>query len=468
MLTIKGKIIIASIIAFGLTLGIFSLVVYRSIRQAELAKLDARLEAHAEKLNTEIEEQSDEGVFPTLDDLLEISTQGLPSVRIQIWDTTGQIVVADSLLSRSQQAGWRSSVLTAPLTQTLPSSSDGLRCRWYPVEVDERIRYVLQLAAPLTSVDESLHELRVLFGITIPLALLFVAVAAYVITRVAFRPLTNMATAAQGIDGSNLESRLIVPGAQDEVRTLADTLNRMMGRIEAAFRSQKQFVADASHEIRTPLTIICSELEYAQRTASPDAVQESIRIALSEIDRLNHMVEGLLLLARADASPSEHATQSFRLDELVVETAQLVGRLAEDKAISLEIQIEQSAELAADRDMIKRAILNVLENAIKYSPPSTPVRLRLDATETETGSLRLEIEDHGPGIPAAMQDRIFERFFRTPEARAETLGSGLGLAIAKRLVELNRGQITLASQEGKGTTVTIAFPPNRSDNPQKS
>ncbi len=461
MPTIKGKIIISSVLVFGATLAIFAFLVYKSLKQAELVKLDARLEAHAEKLETEIEEQSDDGVFPLLEDLNDVRTEGLPEVLVQVWDASGNIVVRDSILSRLSQSRWRPNRLSTTVTENLRDRHTGYRCQWHPVEVDERTPLVLEIATSLTAVHESLEHLRVLFMITIPLALLFVGVAAYVITRLAFRPLTNMAVVAQGIDESNLDQRLVLPAAKDEIRSLAETLNRMIGRIEAAFRSQRQFVADASHEIRTPLTIIYSELEYAQKSDSNEVIQDSIKISLSEIDRLSRMVDGLLLLARVDSSEHNLRKETFRLDELVVEIVQLVQRLADSKKTALDLYIQEAAELTADRDMVKRAIMNVLENAIKYSPSGVPVSIRLRTRLGDGDSLYLDIEDRGPGIPEDEQQRIFERFYRTPEARAESAGSGLGLAIAKRLLELNGGKILLCSKIGAGTTMTIEFPGTR-------
>jgi heavy metal sensor kinase len=458
VLTIKGKIVLASTLVFGATLLVFAFLIYESTKQAELAKLDARLESQAEKLESEIEEQLDEHRFPDLDDIHNIHTEGLPKVLLQVWDSTGHALIGDSTLSSLTTTEQQPSRLKQNALESLRGHHKAYRCLWYPADADERVPMVLQVAAPLDPVHESLEHLRILFVVTIPAALLLIALAAHFITRTAFRPLTGMATVAQGISGSNLGERLVVPEASDEVRSLAETLNRMIERIELAFRSQRQFVADASHEIRTPLTIINSELEFAQKSATEAAVQESIRISLSEIDRLSHMVDGLMLLARLDAEQTSPQPQPFRLDEVVVETVQFVRRLAQAKSITLDLYVQEAFECSGDPEMLRRAILNVLDNAIKYSLTGGTVSVRLHESDLDRGFLVLDIEDHGPGIPDADQARLFERFFRSAEARAETDGSGLGLAISRILVALNGGRILVQSATGKGTLVTIELP----------
>ncbi|MBI3872631.1 MAG: HAMP domain-containing histidine kinase [candidate division Zixibacteria bacterium] len=458
MLTIKVKIILACTVVFGLTLAVFAWLVYAGSKQAELAKLDARLESHSDKLESEIEEQYDKGQFPKFADLKDISTEGLPTAMVQIWDSAGHIILGDTVLARLSGSVWQSRRLNDTTIEVLRGLHKTYRCRWCPVEIHQGAPAVLEVAAPLTAVHASLAHLRTLFMITIPAALLIIAVSGYLITRAAFRPLSGMAQAAQGISASSLHQRLELPKTSDEVRLLAETLNRMIERIEAAFRSQRQFVADASHEIRTPLTIINSELEYAQKATSPTDVQESIRVSLSEIDRLSRLTEGLLLLAKLDvAQPTVHR-RPVRLDELVVDTVQLMRRLAQARHIKLDLYVQDAYEIAADHDMVKRAALNVLENAIKYSPRDATVSVRLHAIAGTSGLVRLEIEDHGPGIAPADQSRVFERFYRTPTARADSNGSGLGLAIAKRLVELNGGRILLSSEPARGTKMTIELP----------
>ncbi len=462
MLTIKTKIILFSSIVFGIILMVLAVLVYRVTEQAEFAKLDARLDTHSEKLLTEIDDQITEDEFPLTEDFDEVKTEGLPVVHYQIWSPNGDLLVKDSVISGLVGAQWKARFATDTAQVSLVGPTATYRCRWVPVEVDEEVLAVLQAAVPLHDVREALDRLRMLFLFTIPGAIIIVSLATLFITRSAFRPLTGMAEAAREISASNLDQRLTVPSTHDEVRSLADTLNRMIERIEAAFRSQRQFVADASHEIRTPLTVISSELEFVQRECGDAPVRQSIKIALSEIDRMNRMVDSLLLLARLDSSQAGCTSRLFRLDEMVVEVAQLMKRVAANKNVSLDLQLEEVCEVCADIDMVRRAVVNVTENAVKYSPAGGTVTMSLVADSNRPGVAVLQVTDRGNGIQRDEQSKVFDRFYRSPKVRSETNGSGLGLAIAKRLLEMNGGAIRLWSEESKGTRVTIELPRVRS------
>jgi len=268
----------------------------------------------------------------------------------------------------------------------------------------------------------------------------------------------GMVETAGQISGRNLDRRLAIPPARDEVRHLAETLNGMIGRIEAAFRSQKQFVADASHEIRTPLTIICSELEFAARQATDPQVRESIATSLDEIDRLTRLTDGLLLLARLDAAQVHLTRTPVRLDELLLECVQRIDVVARKKEIQVNVDVPEEVEMSADRDTMQRIIVNLLDNAVKYSPPRTVVTASLCRGGAAPGKIMLRIGDQGPGIPASALPHIFTRFYRADPSRSEQAGAGLGLAIVKELVGLHGGTISVTSDPGKGSLFTVELP----------
>ena len=455
-LTIKARIIIASTIVFGIALIGFATVIYQSSKRAEYAKLEARLESHAEKLQTEIEEQVPEGVFPNLEDLNAIRTEGLPRVVRQLSDPTGQVVLTDSILSKEPILAVTARTVRVPAFEVLLIGGHSYLGYWMPVEVDEQNRFVLLVAVSLNELDESLSGMRLMFYLVIPATLLLVALATLLIARRALLPLDSMTKTARQITASNLNQRLDLPDTRDEVRTFAETFNGMIERIDAAFQSQRQFVADASHELRTPLTVITSELEQALTHMPGPEVKAGIETSLSEIDRLARMTEGLLILARIDASRIGHEQGSYRLDEMLVEVVQSLHRLAEVKEVSLSLFIEDAIEVTGDGAMVRRALLNVVENAVKYTLANTEVSVRLE-TSSSPGVL-IRVVDHGPGITETDQKRVFERFFRGENARANIEGSGLGLAIAKALIESQHGSLSLESIVGQGTTVTIVLP----------
>jgi signal transduction histidine kinase len=458
MFTIKGKIILASSIVFAIILMVFAFWVYRATRQSEYAKLDSKLENFAVKMQSEIEEQLKEGRFPRRRGLDAVTLENSPSIYMQIFDSTGALVLDNQFLNDSKHNWSIPSNLTNNQYSDIEINKLAYRCLWSPVEMDENYPYVLLIVAPLSEVMAILHNLKVLLMLSIPLVILISAMAVYLITHLAFRPIENMSSLARRISASNLDKRLDLPKANDEVRALAETLNQMFERLESAFVAQKQFVADASHEIRTPLTIINAELEYARKTISQPEVIESLDSCLAEIDRLSRMVESLLLLAKLDASQLEARKQLFRVDELLIEIIQSMQKLAERKSITLDIYIQEAVELCSDTDLVRQALINIIDNAIKYTPAQGKITASLRTVNLGGSEVLIIIEDNGPGISADEQQNIFKRFFRGAEVRAEGNGSGLGLSIAQKLTGLLGGTIKIESEVGAGTKVTVSLP----------
>ncbi len=459
MLTIKTKIIFASTVVFGVMLVLFAFVIEQRTSEVELSKLDARLESQVDKIATELEENIHAGVFPSVTKLREIMAGGLPGARMQVIGREGKILVADSLLSVSSSQVWQEVMNLGSLRkQTFDILQHAYRCLWLRSEAEARIPYVVQLAAPMDEIHAHQRDLLLLFVVAIPLALVVTAAAASVITRLAFHPITGMIQTAKQITGSNLHQRLDLPHTHDEVHALGETLNNMMERIDGAFKSQQQFVADASHEIRTPLTVICSELEFAEQRVSDPTVKESIQTSLSETDRLARLADGLLLLAKLDAAQLKLSIQPFRFDELLAECMQLVGSVAAKKQINLRVNIEEAVEVAADREKLKSVVLNLLDNAIKYSAEQTTVSVSLARKLEDAKKIVISVEDQGVGIPASVLPYIFKRFYRVDPSRSDAEGHGLGLAIVERLLQLHGGSISVKSEVGKGSIFIVELP----------
>jgi heavy metal sensor kinase len=310
----------------------------------------------------------------------------------------------------------------------------------------------------MTEAARNLAHLRLLFLISIPSALVLASIAAYIITRSAFRPIATMVATARQISASNLDQRLLVPPANDEIRQLAETLNSMIERIDSAFNAQRQFIADASHELRTPLTIICSELEFAKRRVADGETIESLQNSLSEIDRLARMAESLLLLARLDSSTSLITFSPVRLDELLPECVQLVNKIAEQKGIQIKVHVDEAVEIQGDSERLKSALLNLLDNAVKYSQTGGEVRVSLSILTSPDREAQITVADNGHGISPDDLPHIFERFYRASSNRGESSGSGLGLAIAQRVISLHSGDIQVASELSEGTVFTVNLP----------
>jgi signal transduction histidine kinase len=458
MFTIKGKIILSSSIVFSLTLVIFAFWLYKSTRRSEYAKFDARLESLSEEVQSEIEEELKNGVFPDSVDLRAVKIERLPPTYIQISDTNGIIILGAPQLAHSVRPIRLEGNRSRSYFANIGIDNERYRSRWSQVEVNEQYPYFLQLAAPLSEVETSLRQLEITLLVSIPLAILISALAVYLITAMAFRPLTMMADTAKRISATSLHQRLNMPHIKDELYSLSMTLNQMFERLESAFINQRQFVADASHEIRTPLTIINTELEFARKMASEPEVVKSIDSCLEEIDRLGRMTDSLLLLAKLDASSLPVQKVSFRLDELVIEVVRNMIKLAQHKSITINPYIENALEISSDIGLLKQAMINIIDNAIKYSSPGGEITVSLSLPAISGNSAIISIKDNGPGISDKDIEKIFKRFFRGENSRNESNGSGLGLPIAKRLIDILDGDIELKSEVGKGTEVTIRLP----------
>ena len=457
MFTIKTKIIVAYTLAFGLLITGFAMNIYESIWDAEMAKLDARLESHADKLQTELEEVHLQPGFPNRQELDSITTDGLKGARIRLLTLDNNVVFADAGFDLDTHMKWNSGPSTKAQKGTAKFNHHKYRLLQWPVEVDDRIQYAIQVAAPLHDIEETMDRLRLLFLIAIPGSLLLAGCAAYFITRLAFRPMMNMVRTAEKISAASLDSRLELPKANDEVRQLGLALNDMIERIDITVKGQRQFIADASHELRTPLTIIRSELESGLRSARAKTVKGNLSTSLAELDRLSFMIRDLLLLAKLDAARVKLEITPVRLDELVVECVQAARGLAKKKDVKLKVFIEEAVEVSGDHEKLKSVLFNLLDNAIKYSVRKSAVTASLMLGQTP-GMASIVISDHGIGIPQSEQSKIFGRFYRGAQPRSSTDGSGLGLAIAQRYVELHKGFISVKSREGKGSTFTVDLP----------
>ena len=240
-----------------------------------------------------------------------------------------------------------------------------------------------------------------------------------------------------------------------EIRLLGETLNEMMERINKAFESQRQFTANASHEIKTPLTVIQSELEIAERKSDNEEVNKGIRAVLSEIESLTALTNSLLTLARLDSMQLKLNKEIIRIDELLVESVQFMKQPAAAKKINLNLSISESCEINADKEKMKSVFINLLDNAIKYSPAGSTVKIGLHKKGNYVTAF---VSDEGPGMPQNTINQIFNRFYRSDETRGKISGSGLGLSIVHEFVEMHGGRIEVFSEPGKGARFEVILP----------
>jgi heavy metal sensor kinase len=278
----------------------------------------------------------------------------------------------------------------------------------------------------------------------------------------AIRPIHDIAAVAKEISATSLSRRIDLAGTQSELGTLAAVLNDTFARLEAAFQQQVRFTADASHELRTPLAVIHTHAQLAlSRPRTAEEYRKTIETCLRGSSRMKSLVDSLLFLAKVDAGRMSLERSRFDLRDVVEECLALVGPLAEEQGISIEMRLP-SVEVTADPSRIAQLLTNLLTNAIRYNRPGGRIRVALDR---EPDDVVLSIADTGVGIPPEHQPHVFERFYRVDAARSrEEGGSGLGLAICRSIVEAHGGTLSFQSEVGVGTTFTIRLPRHTPNN----
>lgn len=320
----------------------------------------------------------------------------------------------------------------------------------FPIDNALPPHLVLQVAVPMSILDNQIANRKRAFQIGIPIIIGFAIICSYILASRAMRPINSMVSQVRSIGAEELSKRLPEPVTHDEVRLLALTLNQMLGRIERAFQSQERFIADASHQLLTPLTIMKGVLESSGN--NPLSV-ESTQSCLQEVDHLSSMVQNLLVLARMDSGIEALTMARLSFQEVVFAALRKTESLAKKKNIRIKFNIVsnqsqdmQSPEVLGDEALLITLVFNLIENGLKYSPAHSILELRLDWNQTNQV---LSIMDSGPGIPKGQESEIFDRFRRVDQKDiSKAPGFGLGLSIAKKIADVHHGRLWAENKTG--------------------
>jgi two-component system OmpR family sensor kinase len=345
-----------------------------------------------------------------------------------------------------------------PTFETVESTgSYPARVLTMPVIRGGRVTNLVQVGMSLENMYKTRRRFILIMAAVLPFGLLLAGGGGWLLARRALKPVDIMTQAARRISGEHLDERLQETGSGDELDRLAKTLNEMLGRLDDAFHQMRQFSADASHELQTPLTILKGEMEVALRSPRPpEEYQRVLESGLEEIDRISHLVEGLLLLARADAGVLRLDLGPVELSKLLQEIYEQMKVMANDHSVSLQTASMEAVSIQGDREHLRRLLLNVVDNAIKYTPAGGRVTLSL---QRDGEWALLKISDTGIGLSQEEQERIFSRFHRATEARSrDEKGVGLGLSIARSVAEAHGGRIQVESTPGQGSTFAVFLP----------
>lgn len=318
-------------------------------------------------------------------------------------------------------------------------------------------RIVIQIGRSEASMKAQMRELAVMLVLGLPVAVAVAGIGGYALARRALAPIERMTEHARTITAERLNDRLPVDNPDDEMGRLAAVFNNTLSRLERSFEQMRRFTADVSHQLRTPLTAIRSVGEVGLRTTHRDesSYRTIIGSMLEETDRLAVLVDRLLTLSRAEMGQGTLARDVVNLAALAEDVVGHLGVLAEEKGQSLSVDAAGAPTAVADRVVLRQALINLVDNAIKFTPAGGTVSIGVSGTD---GTATLDVSDTGPGIADEAREKVFDRFFRGDEDAAA--GTGLGLSIAKSAVEANGGQLTVARSSPQGTTfrITLARP----------
>jgi heavy metal sensor kinase len=354
---------------------------------------------------------------------------------------------------------------------TVPSKrddeDDGVRVAVRRLTVArENKAYLIVVSQATNPLAEELEFLRDILLTAVPVALLLAALGGLFLARKSLAPVVAMSESARRISAEKLEQRLPVANPRDELGRLASTFNEMLTRLQSSFEQQRQFMADASHELRTPLHVMrtAAEVTLEQQRREEGEYREALNIINEQTRRLTKIVEDLFTLARADAGQRDLEPRQFYLDELVAETARAATVLAARKQVTVELGQATEAPYRGDEDLLRRMLLNLLDNAVKHTPAGGRVKLQLGRTDS---TYSIVVADTGTGIPAEAQPHIFGRFYRADKARSRGTngtgsdGAGLGLSIARWIAEAHGGSLMLQHSDPAGSAFRVSLPANR-------
>jgi two-component system OmpR family sensor kinase len=480
---IRAKLTLAFTGIFGATLIIFSVILYGIFANQSRDEVDKVLSVLASSVSETIKAT---GIKEGL--LAEIKTMNIPFTYanreyIQIVNSSGKIILrSDQLINDSLPVSKEiaSDVMkgkTVYRTLAIPANDNlwdeaGIRLIYHPAS-HKKEKYIVVVGVSLSNLENQLAELRWIFYAAIPLTLLFSAVVGWLFSSRAYNPVKQLIQTSESITAQNLSSRLPVNPSGDEIAQLAETLNKMIERLENSFKVMRQFTSDASHELKTPLTILRGEIEVTlQKLRTQQEYESVLRDSLEEVTRLQSIVEGLLTLSKLEAEGIILQKDRVNLNEIVTDAVSRMSAVAANKQIKIVLNLSPPpssppkqddtasiSEISVNGDQAKltNVIINLLDNAIKYSVSGSEVVCTIAAN---SHNALVAIRDSGPGIPESELDKIFQRFYRVDSSRTrgDSFSLGLGLSIAKAVVESHGGKITVRSKVGQGSEFTISLP----------
>lgn len=453
-LPIRWRLTLWYLLAFALILLAFAAFLYVQLQRSMLAQVDGAMQLAVSQSLINIDADNGRLAFQNIENLPDAGAQFRQSSLTlfllaadgRVWDTLGRSQNAPAFTPGGHGFA------------TIPYQGDEWRV--YSQDVNKGgVRGWVQVVRSLEPVQETLDQLFTLLLWGSGGVLVLAGLGGYMLAGRALRPVDNITRTAQAISGSDLGRRIGYTGPADEVGRLAATFDGMLDRLQAAFARERRFTGDAAHELRTPLTALKGRIEVTlSQPRSPAAYAETLADMGEQVERLIHLSNDLLFMARLDQGERPLQPEPVDLRDFLDALLEQVTPLAAAKQIELHAAIPDNLAIQGDVDLLIRLFLNLLDNAIKYTPENGRVAI---TARREGSQAAITITDTGPGIPAEHLPHLFERFYRVEDARTRhnvTSGSGLGLAIAHEIAQAHGGSIQVESQNGTGAQFTVNLP----------
>lgn len=467
--SIRSQLTIWYAVVLGLIFLVSDIILYRSFNLSLIDTMDQTLYTAAEDVEQSIFKVPMEKWQATIKQLergflvnrlfiqvLEISTEKTESFRI----AARSGVLSGNI---SQQKVWDElshQLPTKPVYMNVTEESPGihpLRIILFPVQHEDNKAYLIQVGTSLKKMFSTLKDFLVILIFSGPILLLVSVLGGYFILSRVLLPMKSVVQTAKKITAEDLSLRIEANNQKNEIGQLITTFNEMISRLERSVLQIKQFSSDASHDLKTPLTVIRGEVDIALRKNRPPAEYiKTLTSVREEAKKLGRIIDNLLFLSRIDSRDHQRSFEKVHLDEILLEVFEKTTPLANEKELAYVLEKIERVSIQGDPILLSRLLMNLVDNAIKYTPAGGQIKISLKNTGEKT---RLAIQDNGIGIPGNALPFIFNRFYRVDQSRSQrNEGAGLGLSIVKKIADIHQAEVDIHSQLNKGTTVFVSFP----------
>jgi heavy metal sensor kinase len=461
MLSIRSKLTLWYLAILAVVLVGYGVAIYVYLSTSLLRMIDTTLRQRviqieeqflALQMNQEVQEPRFElsAVAPQFMQLLD--SAGEPTDDAKVSEHL-QVKVRQETLERVRQS------LEPVLEDAQTDGGEPIRiATWRVLDRNGQVEYFIRAGYVTEDIERAQRQLLLLLLLSIPIVLLLASYGGRWLAQKALHPVDQLSRAAEEIGAKNLKRRVDVPQTQDELARLAQTFNQMISRLDEAFERERRFTEDASHELRTPLAVLRNEIEVTLRRQRPvEEYSLVLQRCLEELVRLTRLVDDLLMLARSDTGELMLSRQAVTLEALCQETVEYMRPLADQRGLRLDFRVEDGpVVIQADPRRLRQLVLNLLDNAIKYTPAGGQIQVKVSRDDS---AAVVQIIDTGHGIPAEDLPHIFDRFYRRRQKiDGQAAGFGLGLAICKWIVEAHGGVIVVDSELGHGTRFSFRLP----------